>query len=53
MQAYDLIMLVVLAMATIFGAINMTRKEITVLEHDPRGRVPSGMESVKVAAVSA
>ena len=41
------------AFSTIFGAINMTRKEITVLEHDPRGRVPSGMESVKVAAVSA
>ena len=40
------------AFSTIFGTVQMTRKEITVLEHDPRGRVPSGQPSVKLAATA-
>jgi transglutaminase-like putative cysteine protease len=39
------------AFSTIFGSIQMTRKEINVLEHDPR--VSSGVPPVKIAAVSA
>ncbi len=38
------------AFSTFYGAVDMTRKEIIVREHDPRGRVPSGKSSVAVAA---
>ncbi|WP_367181230.1 transglutaminase family protein [uncultured Ramlibacter sp.] len=38
------------AFSTFFGAVEMTRKEITVAEADPRGRVPSGKPSVQLAA---
>jgi transglutaminase-like putative cysteine protease len=38
------------AFSTFFGSVEMTRKEITVREHDPRGRVPSGKPSVVLAA---
>ena len=38
------------AFSTIFGSLRMTRKEVNVLEHDPRGRVPSGPESLQLAA---
>jgi transglutaminase-like putative cysteine protease len=41
------------AFSTIFGSVEMTRKHISVLEHDPRGRVPSGKPSVELAAASA
>ena len=41
------------AFSTFFGAVMMTRKEITVLEQDPRGRVPSGKPAVHLAAVGA
>ena len=41
------------AFSTIFGAVEMTRKEIAVLEHDPRGRPPSGKPSVALAASAA
>ena len=38
------------AFSTIFGSLTMTRKEVSVLEHDPRGRVPSGMAALQLAA---
>lgn len=38
------------AFSTIFGSLRMTRKEVNVLEHDPRGRAPSGVESLRLAA---
>ncbi|GAC1599536.1 MAG: hypothetical protein NVS3B2_00800 [Ramlibacter sp.] len=38
------------AFSTIFGALTMTRKEVNVLEHDPRGRVPSGPAALALAA---
>ena len=38
------------AFSTIFGSLRMTRKEVNVLEHDARGRVPSGIESLQLAA---
>lgn len=41
------------AFSTFFGSVEMTRKEITVREHDPRGRVPSGKPSVVLAAAGA
>ena len=41
------------AFSTIFGTVQMTRKEISVLEHDPRGRVSSGPEAVALAAAGA
>jgi len=41
------------AFSTFFGGVEMTRKEISVLEHDPRGRVPSGKPSVVLAAAGA
>ncbi|MEP6792145.1 MAG: transglutaminase family protein, partial [Ramlibacter sp.] len=41
------------AFSTIFGAVAMTRMEITVLEHDTRGRVPTGQPSVELAAAGA
>jgi transglutaminase-like putative cysteine protease len=41
------------AFSTFFGAVEMTRKEVSVLEHDPRGRPPSGKPSVELAATSA
>ncbi|RZI97815.1 MAG: transglutaminase family protein, partial [Haliea sp.] len=41
------------AFATFFGNVQMTRKEIMVREHDPRGRAPSGKPSVVLAASGA
>jgi transglutaminase-like putative cysteine protease len=41
------------AFSTIFGTVQMTRKEISVHERDPRGRVKSGPESVALAAAGA
>lgn len=41
------------AFSTFFGGVEMTRKEINVLEHNPRGRVPSGKPSVVLAAAGA
>jgi transglutaminase-like putative cysteine protease len=41
------------AFSTFFGAVEMTRKEVSVLEHDPRGRPPSGKASVVLAAAGA
>ncbi|MEO7548337.1 MAG: transglutaminase family protein [Ramlibacter sp.] len=41
------------AFSTLFGAVEMTRKEVNVVEHDPRGRVPSGKPSVVLAAAGA
>lgn len=38
------------AFATYFGDVQMTRKEVIVREHDPRGRPESGKPSVKLAA---
>lgn len=38
------------AFATYFGTVEMTRKVISVLEHDPRGRVPSGKPAVQLVA---
>jgi transglutaminase-like putative cysteine protease len=38
------------AFSTIFGSLRMTRKEVNVVEHDPRGRVPSGMPALQLAA---
>ena len=38
------------AFSTIFGSLRMTRKEVNVFEHDPRGRAPSGVESLQLAA---
>lgn len=38
------------AFATYFGTVEMTRKSISVLEHDPRGRVASGKPAVQLAA---
>ena len=40
------------AFSTFFGGVEMTRKEINVQEHDPRGRVPSGKPSVVLAAAA-
>ncbi|HSV34439.1 MAG TPA: transglutaminase family protein [Ramlibacter sp.] len=41
------------AFSTFFGQVEMTRKEVSVLEHDPRGRVGSGKAAVALAAVGA
>jgi transglutaminase-like putative cysteine protease len=41
------------AFSTIFGSVQMTRKVVDVLEHDPRGRAPSGKPSVVLAAAGA
>lgn len=41
------------AFSTFFGAVQMRRKEISVIEHDPRGRVRSGKASVALAAAGA
>lgn len=38
------------AFSTIFGSLRMTRKEVNVLEHDPRGRVSSGTPALELAA---
>jgi transglutaminase-like putative cysteine protease len=38
------------AFATFFGTVEMTRKVVSVLEHDPRGRVPSGKPAVQLVA---
>jgi len=38
------------AFSTIFGSLRMTRKEVSVFEHDPRGRVPSGVPALQLAA---
>lgn len=38
------------AFSTIFGRLQMTRKEVSVLEHDPRGSVPSGTPALELAA---
>lgn len=38
------------AFATFFGTVEMTRKVVSVLEHDPRGRVPSGKAAVQLVA---
>ena len=40
------------AFSTIFGRLQMTRKEVSVLEHDPRGRVPSGTPALELAAAA-
>ncbi|AEG91126.1 transglutaminase-like domain-containing protein [Ramlibacter tataouinensis] len=37
------------AFATFFGEVAMTRKEVRVHEHDPRGRVPDGGPAVALA----
>lgn len=41
------------AFSTIFGSVQMTRKEISVQEHDPRGRISSGPEALAMAAAGA
>jgi len=38
------------AFSTIFGSVVMTRKEVNVLEHDPRGRVPGDEAALQLAA---
>ena len=38
------------AFSTIFGSLRMTRKEVNVFEHDPQGRVRSGMPALQLAA---
>jgi transglutaminase-like putative cysteine protease len=38
------------AFSTIFGSLTMTRKEVSVLEHDPRGLVSSGPAALALAA---
>jgi transglutaminase-like putative cysteine protease len=38
------------AFSTIFGSVAMTRKEVLSLEHDPRGRVPSGKPALELCA---
>ena len=38
------------AFSTIFGSLRMTRKEVNVFEHDPRGQAPSSVESLQLAA---
>jgi transglutaminase-like putative cysteine protease len=38
------------AFSTIFGSLTMTRKEVSVLEHDPRGRVTSGGPALDLCA---
>jgi transglutaminase-like putative cysteine protease len=40
------------AFSTIFGGVAMTRKEVSVLEHDPRGRVPSGKPALALCAAA-
>ena len=40
------------AFSTIFGRLQMTRKEVSVLEHDPRGGVTSGRPALPLAAVA-
>ena len=40
------------AFSTIFGRLQMTRKEVSVLEHDPRGRVPSGTPALELTAAA-
>ncbi|MDB5945898.1 MAG: hypothetical protein JWQ33_924 [Ramlibacter sp.] len=40
------------AFSTIFGRLQMTRKEVNVVEHDPRGRVPSGKPALELAAAA-
>jgi transglutaminase-like putative cysteine protease len=39
------------AFSTFFGAVEMTRKEITVLEHEPRKTADSGRAVLELAAV--
>jgi hypothetical protein len=39
------------AFSTFFGAIEMTRKEVNVLEHEPRKTADSGKAVVELAAV--
>ena len=41
------------AFSTFFGAVQMTRKEVTVREHDPRARAVCGKPSVELAAAGA
>ena len=41
------------AFSTFFGSVVMTRKEISVLEHEPRDRVASGLTPVQPVAVGA
>jgi transglutaminase-like putative cysteine protease len=38
------------AFSTIFGGLRMTRKDVNVFEHDPRGRVPGGEPALQPAA---
>lgn len=40
------------AFSTIFGRLQMTRKEVSVLEHDPRGRVASGTPGLGLAVAA-
>ena len=40
------------AFSTIFGSLRMTRKEVSVLEHDPRPGVQSGEQALALAAVA-
>jgi len=40
------------AFATFFGQVEMTRKVVSVLEHDPRDRVSSGRPAVQLAAAT-
>ncbi len=39
------------AFSTFFGAVEMTRKEVNVLEHEPRKAASSGKAAVELAAV--
>jgi transglutaminase-like putative cysteine protease len=41
------------AFSTLFGQVRMTRKEVQVTEHDPRGRAASGKPALGVAAAGA
>ena len=38
------------AFSTIFGSLVMTRKEVSVIEHEPRGRISSGIQALELAA---
>lgn len=38
------------AFSTIFGSLVMTRKEVSVFEHEPRSRVSSGNQALELAA---
>ena len=40
------------AFSTIFGRLQMTRKEVSVLEHDPRAPLPSGTAALELAAAA-